>query len=159
MPQGAELTRRQQRLQVLVQRVGALVEEDAEGELRLGGRDVDELAGLPGVDADGLLDESVHPVLEGVDAHLRVQVVGHGGHDGVHVAGGHHLGVVGVERDTVGVGGLLLLGQDVADGPETHAGHPVVGQQGGVQATLSAEPDDAEPNRILRHAVRTCPAR
>jgi hypothetical protein len=98
-------------------------------------------------------------VLQDVDAYLRVQVVGHSGHDGVHGAGITHLGVVGVERNAVGVGGLLLLGQDVAHGPETHAGHPIVVQQDGVQATLSAEPDDAEPNQILRDAVRTGPVR
>ncbi|HET9873990.1 MAG TPA: hypothetical protein VFP89_15510 [Propionibacteriaceae bacterium] len=93
--QGAECARSQERLQITVERVGALVEEDAEGELRLAGRDVDELAGLLGADPDGLLDHCVHPVLEGVDAHLRVQVVRHRGHDRIDVTGDHHVGVVG----------------------------------------------------------------
>ena len=77
-----------------------------------------------------------------------MQVVGHGGYDGVHLAGGDQVGSVGVERDAVGVGGLLLLGKDVADGPEAQPGRSVVGQEDGVQTTLRAEPDDPEPNRI-----------
>ena len=99
-------------------------------------------------------------MLEGVDADLGVEVVGDSGDDGVDVAGGDHLPVVGVEGRVEGVGRLLLLRQDVAHGADAQAGHAPGGhvdahhrmpqryQGGGHAQTEFAQADNAEADDV-----------
>ena len=87
-------------------------------------------------------------MLKGVDADLGVEVVGDSGDDGVDVAGGDHLPVVGVEGRVEGVGRLLLLRQDVAHGADAQAGHAPGGDEPGVHAALGAQADNAEADDV-----------
>ena len=155
MAQLPELAGGDQRLEIGVDRVGALVEHDREGGLGMGGREVVHLLHLLGVDAGRLLGEGVDALADRGDRHLRVQEVRHGRHHGVHVAGVEHREVVVVERHVrVLLGGdVLLRGVGVRDRAEGHALDPPVGEQAGVHAALGAEPDDPETDVLLRHGV------
>jgi hypothetical protein len=155
-PDRADLAGLDDLLEPTVERVHALVEHDAEGELRLRGGERDEIVRLLRVHAGRLVDERVDSAAERRDAHLRVQVVRHGRDDRVDVAARDHLEVVLMDRD-VGVGRprQVLLGRvDVADGPDRQVRDHALRDHLGIHPPLLAQSDDAEPHSVRHGSLR-----
>ena len=133
-----------------VERVVALVEHDAEAELRVRLGEGIELLHLLGIDTGRLFDQRVHPAGEGVDAHLRVQKVRNAGDDGVDLAALQQLKVVVVKLCSRVLGGdNIRFGRvGVGDRGDHHIGHEAIGDELGIHRTLGAEPDDSEANPV-----------
>ena len=151
VPQLAQLAALNQVAQVDVERVGALVEHHRGGAVAGLSGVIEQRAGLRGVHTDRLLDQHVQAGVEGVDAHLGVQVVRNGGDHRVHLAAGQHVVVIGEERYAEALGGFALGLVGVADGGELNVGHPTPAQEAGVVAALSAEADDSHADGAIGH--------
>ena len=145
---------------LLVQLVGSLVEHDAQLDFGMSSCAVQHLLNVGSADASGLLADDMHAVLQSVDSHFVVQVVGNGGDDGINVTGSDHFLVVLVNGNfgELSLDSLALSGVDVTDSAQFavrgnccggEAGESGgAGQDVAVRAALCAEADDAITNLV-----------